>query len=115
MHMMIVAKELTVGIRDPEQGTIGLQTLHGVPVRSNSNVTLWQRGDLGWGIRPIQRWSRVKIALWIIGSQAVGWIFLGLWLGLVSKTDLQNAFMVSVYLLAVTMGVLGVPSLLDII
>jgi predicted Kef-type K+ transport protein len=49
-------------------------------------------GTEGWGLHAVQGWSVLKIISWFIVTQVFGFVFVPLWLTLVNKTDLQNAF-----------------------
>ena len=69
-------------------------------------------GACGWGIRAVQGYSLQKISYWLIFITVLDLVFIVLWLVLVSKTDLQNAFIVSTFLGGMFMTIVAVPQIL---
>ena len=68
----------------------------------------------GWGIRAVQGFSLYKILAWIGSLSFLGLLFAGLWLALMGKADLQNAFVPYSFLATMLMMALGIPQFLDV-
>jgi hypothetical protein len=55
-------------------------------------------GTEGWGLHAIEGISFLRFIFWTLLTQVVCFAFVCVWLTIISKTDLQNAFLPSILL-----------------
>lgn len=112
VHMAIAAKQIIIGMYEKTDfQNLAIETLQMVPKNIASPLGN-QKGVEGWGLYAIHGYSLRKILYWIIAVTLLGLVFVVLWLCLVDKTDLQNAFVPAMFLSTMLFMSLVVPQML---
>lgn len=90
--MIMASTRIVKGLRDPKLGQGTVETLQMIPKKNVPPTLQNTTGAEGWGLYAMQGLSFLKILSWWIISLVFGFVFVSLWPTLVSKKDLQNAF-----------------------
>lgn len=113
VHMEIAGKQVLMGMGHPGLSHGFSDTISMIPKKCNGPLGS-KHGTCGWGMRAMQGYSLRKILCWLGFLTALGLTFVAIWLTLVSKNDLQNAFVVPAFLIAVLMAMLAIPQILGV-
>ncbi|KAL1961902.1 hypothetical protein VTN77DRAFT_935 [Rasamsonia byssochlamydoides] len=111
VHMAIASQQIIAGMYNPAK-LWGNTTIAMIPKKTDSTLAS-DVGTEGWGLYAVQGWSLWKIVLWICACNFIGMVFVVLWLVLVDKTDLQNAFVPATFLVTMLCLAIGIPQYLD--
>jgi hypothetical protein len=87
-----IREQLKHGIHDPVKMKGGRAILDYIPKRRVPPGIRLAMGEQGYGLRPKFILYPLEAILWVLGIAGFTFLFLGLWLGFVNKTDLQNGF-----------------------
>lgn len=119
VHMKIAEAQIIAGIHHPTLATGIKTTLEMIPKKisvpplGGPNVHPETVAE-SWGMHARQRFSLWKIMAWIVSLTIIGLVFVVLWLVLIDKTDLQNAFVPYTFLATMLLIGLGVPQYLEV-
>jgi hypothetical protein len=102
-HRKIAAVQIVAGLKHPRNGCGESVILPMVPKKSSPPLDK-KMGAEGWGLYATKGFSLAKIMMWVITVQILGFAFVCLWLTLVNKTDLQNAFLPVMFLTTLVIG-----------
>jgi hypothetical protein len=105
VHVAIAAEQIIYLMHHADQPNAIRETLALVPKKSEKHLSKSTLGpDEGWEIRALQRWALYQILTSIGTLTALGFTFVVLWLVIVNKTDLQNAFVPVTFLATMPSG-----------
>jgi hypothetical protein len=112
IHWKLAAKQIAAGIKTPSSARGEKKILPLIPKKKTPPPLYQTMGAEGWGLRGRQGFSLCKIVVWVTLAVILPFVFVCLWLALVSKTDLQNAFIPSTFISSLIVIGLGIPQLL---
>ena len=111
--MRIAAKQIITSMNHSGLSHGIKETIDLIPKKSDGPLSS-VRGTCGWGIRAVDGYSMQKILCWLAFVTVLGLVFVVNWLVLVSKTDLQNGFVVPTFLGGMLMAALAIPQILGV-
>ncbi|KAI1390684.1 kinase-like domain-containing protein [Hypoxylon trugodes] len=113
VHMQMAAIQMVTGLMYPKEAR-GEKTMITILPRKLVPPTVEKiMGAEGWGLHAKMGFSILKIARWFISCSILSVIFAGLWLGFVSNTDLQNAFIPTTVLFSIITLFLAIPQVME--
>ena len=115
VHMEMASKQHVIGMYKSieHHQTQRVGTLAMIPKKTNTPIDD-QMGEEGWGLHAVQGYTLSKILVWIAALTILGLVFVILWLLLVDKTDLQNAFVPATFLSTMAFIGLAIPQILGV-
>lgn len=113
VHRKIAAAQIVRGLNNVRRGHGESTMLRTIPIKNPPHLQK-AMGTEGWGIHANQGLSVMKITRWMIVVQVLGLTFASIWLTLINKTDLQNAFLPVTFLTTLCVGCFGVLQLLAV-
>lgn len=111
VHMLIIGEMMLAGLQAPDLGLGTKTVLSGIPKRPAPPALERKALRSIWGFRARQGLSVRRIMYWANGLLVLGLAFVPIWLGVIDKLDLQNAFTPVTFLFALIMLWLSIVAL----
>ncbi|KAK5636501.1 hypothetical protein RRF57_012213 [Xylaria bambusicola] len=92
IYMRVIGITILAGLKHPDSGWNTSNVLDALPKRWAPPSLLRSHRTIGWAFHIRFGVSFLSVALWILGLMLLGLAFVPIWLALVDKKDLQNAF-----------------------
>jgi hypothetical protein len=111
VHMRIIGEMILAGLQAPHLGRGKKTVLSGIPKRPAPPVLERKALRSIWGFHAGQGLSVRRIIYWANGLVVLGLAFVPIWLGVINKLDLTNAFTPVTFLFALIMLWLSIAAL----